>query len=110
MYNKGGFLPSDIPSEGNPNSDYQNPVTSKSSLNGGIKQARCTIKLISSGEIVDGKLFIKNYSLTYVTVIGCARNNRQTSNGLELAIEDGTGGLNVRVYQDKIPPFEIRYS
>ena len=111
MLNKGGFLPSDLASEGNLNSDIQSPASNRSSLSGGVKVARCTIKQLAAGECVDGKLSINNhFLLSYVVLVGCVRHYRQSSNGMEITIEDGTGGANLRVYQDKLPPsLEIWY-
>lgn len=111
MLNKGGFLPSDLASEGNLQSDIQNSASNnRSSLSGGVKVARCTVKLLASGECIDGKLSINNLLLSYVVLVGSVRHTRQSSNGMEITIEDGTGGTNIRVYQDKLPPsLEIWY-
>lgn len=107
MLNKGGFLPSDLGSEANVNSDIQNSSSNRS-LGGGVKIARSSIKLLSTAECIDGKLSINNALLSYIVLIGCVRHYRQSSNGMDISLEDGTGGANIRIYQDKIPSFEIR--
>lgn len=107
--NRGGFLPSDLPSEGNINSDVQTPSTGKFAVNGGVKVARCSIKLVNSGEVIDGKVSINNSAFNYVRIMGCVRSSRQTSNGAEMLIEDGTGSVSVRVFQDKAPDFDVKY-